>query len=73
MKSAIQKATLSKEEVKKYLGIGDKKLLRLLINPNFPKPKPVIEKWSKYEVDNWLNGAEKEEQNKQESWSDYIG
>jgi predicted DNA-binding transcriptional regulator AlpA len=73
LKQLSFKATLNKTEVMKYLSIGEVKLKKLLTNPTFPKPKPVIEKWSKDEVDKWLGNSDMQTQSvKEQNWREFI-
>lgn len=67
-----QKATLSKGELMYYLGIGEIKLNRLLMNPGFPRQKPILEKWSKIEIDKWLNGSDEKLAKREQTWEDYL-
>lgn len=58
----------------RYLGVGEIKLNKLLMNPNFPRQKPILERWSKVEVDRWLNvpfeGQVPREEEK--GWSEFF-
>lgn len=67
-----QKATLSKGELMYYLGIGEIKLNRLLMNPSFPRQKPILEKWSKVEIDKWLTGSSEKLAKTEQTWEDYL-
>ena len=70
----FEKATFTKSEIMKYLGIGERRLQRLLTNPYFPRKKPIIEKWSRVEIDNWLNNLNNiNKENKEQDWKDFIG
>ena len=70
----LEPATLTKGELMNYLRIGDLKLNKLLTDPNFPKKKPILERWSKAEVDRWLNGDLVMQEPKQEDkgWKEYF-
>lgn len=67
----IEKATLTKVELMQYLGIGETKLKRLFMNPSFPRQKPIIEKWSKIEIDHWLT-KDVVLQQQQQHYNDFI-
>ena len=71
-KPKIQKATMTKTEVMQYLGIGKKRLSKLMINPNFPRQKAIIEKWSKSEIDIWLNNYDQKNDIKTVRFSDIF-
>lgn len=74
MSIKIEKATLTKTEIMRYLGIGETRFKKLLTNSNFPKEKPVLEKWSKIEIDRWLNNlSDINHQDKELDWRDFIG
>lgn len=75
MQRTEKPATLTKREVMRYLRTSEARFQELVARLHFPRPVPILNKWHKDAVDNWLASFNKTEDAapKEQDWRDFIG